>query len=75
MSVYTWARSSAAERAAHNRLVAGSNPAGPTKKSLTWSDFFNGDFLYWLKSYSPASLVAHKAKNSAGWVIVTFCPL
>jgi hypothetical protein len=24
------ARSSAAERAAHNRLVAGSNPAGPT---------------------------------------------
>ena len=25
------ARSSAAERAAHNRLVAGSNPAGPTK--------------------------------------------
>ena len=26
-----WARSSAAERAAHNRLVVGSNPAEPTK--------------------------------------------
>jgi hypothetical protein len=26
----SWALSSAAERPAHNRLVAGSNPAGPT---------------------------------------------
>ena len=34
--VERWARSSAAERPAHNRLVAGSNPAEPTTyKSIT----------------------------------------
>ncbi len=31
----SWARSSAAERSAHNRLVPGSNPGGPT--SLNFS--------------------------------------
>ena len=31
---YEWrARSSAVERPAHNRLVVGSNPAGPTNKA------------------------------------------
>ena len=29
-----WARSSVAERTAHNRLVAGSNPAGPIRWHL-----------------------------------------
>ncbi len=28
---FTWARSSVAERPAHNRSVVGSNPTGPTK--------------------------------------------
>ena len=31
------ARSSAAERTAHNRLVAGSNPAGPTEGGVVSS--------------------------------------
>ena len=35
-----WDHSSAVEQATHNRLVAGSNPAGPTKKKIPHAEVF-----------------------------------
>jgi hypothetical protein len=46
------ARSSAAERAAHNRLVDGSNPSGPTKADVA---VFIVDYRHlWQNNFSIA---------------------
>ena len=45
-----WARSSVAERTAHNRLVAGSNPAGPTFDRFLMGVLCQLDTHYFLKS-------------------------
>ncbi len=43
--------SSTAERSAHNRLVQGSNPCGPTSTcpSITFNNCSNAQPLFWLK--------------------------
>ena len=57
------ARSSAAERAAHNRLVAGSNPAGPTVFfiHLTWVLHYDKPISF----FYPPRVVVNKDELSS----------
>ena len=59
------AHSSAVERPAHNRLVPGSNPGGPTKPA------FSGDWQYRnaaAAAYLGSTVVAKKPANPEGRV-------
>ena len=69
-----WARSSAAERSAHNRLVTGSNPVEPTIKAK-FLEYASGSFKkshVWPEAselLQPRELLFILLGNKGGWLL------